>query len=59
VRHGRADRRRFGHPTLYAAPDDTIRARRDHPGACGNAEEEPMGFLDNAKQLAEQAQQKQ
>jgi hypothetical protein len=32
--------------------------RRNDPSACDKAEVEPMGFLDKAKQLAEQAQQK-
>jgi len=50
-------RRRFGQPTRYPARRQ-IRARRSDPRACDEAEVESMGFLDKAKQLAEQAQQK-
>ena len=59
MRRGLPARRLFGLHTRYAAPDDSTRGRRDHPGAFGKTEDEPMGFLDKAKQLAEQAQQKQ
>jgi hypothetical protein len=39
-------------------PRRQIRARRNDPSACDKAEVKPMGFLDKAKQLADQAQQK-
>jgi hypothetical protein len=55
---------RWGHTRLPPTArgtlpgDDRIRAHPADPGACGEAKEEPMGFMDKAKQLAEQAQQK-
>jgi hypothetical protein len=55
---------RCGHPRLPPTArgtlpgDDRIRAHPAEPVACGEAKEEPMGFMDKAKQLAEQAQQK-
>jgi hypothetical protein len=43
--------------TLHSC-DDRIRAHPADPGAYGKAEENQMGFMDKAKKLAEQAQQK-
>jgi hypothetical protein len=58
VRRGPARPAAFRPAHAVRCPRTTVSARAGTIGACGKTEEEPI-FLDKAKQLAEQAQQKQ